>query len=253
MNQLSKWSRRKRSESAEVAYHKIVASRYFFEVYSEIYSNLLKISGSRNAVNLGSCVEIGASGSIGKFLMPELKTFDVRSGIGVDLVLNSYALPCGDSDVDAIIGKDVLHHMGDIEAHFREVERVLKPGNSAVYLEPNWNLLSRFILYFFHVEPYIKNQINWKFESVDPMHSNQALPWIVFVRDKNEFQEKFPNLLPQIHDSFMGFSYVLSGGVNGRTFLPQKLLLLIFNLELKFERHLRWVHLARFISVTKQS
>jgi hypothetical protein len=143
--------------------------------------------------------------------------------------------------------------MGDIEAHFREVERVLKPGNSAVYLEPNWNLWSRFILYFFHVEPYLKNQPNWKFESLDPMHSNQALPWIVFVRDKNDFQRKFPNLLPQIHNSFVGFSYVLSGGVNGQTFLPQKLLLLIFKLELVFGQHLRFFHLARFISITKQS
>jgi SAM-dependent methyltransferase len=253
MNQLSKWSRRKRSEGAEDAYHKIIANPYFFQVYSEIYSNLLKISGGWNKINSRTCVEIGASGSIGKFLMPELKTFDVRPGIGVDLVLNSYSLPYGDSDVDAIIGKDVLHHMGDIEAHFREVERVLKPGNSAVYLEPNWNLWSRFLLYFFHVEPYIKNQSNWKFESLDPMYSNQALPWIVFVRDSDEFLRKFPKLSPQIHNSFVGFSYVLSGGVNGHTFLPQKLLLLIFNLELKLGRHLRWLHLARFISVTKHS
>ncbi len=252
MNQDLKFARRKRNESAIDAQSKILKNQYFFSVYSKIYQRLAEITGLEFSNSL-TLIEIGASGSIGKLLFPALHTLDVRPGLGVDSVLKSFELPFANSSVDAVIGKDVLHHMDSVESHFLEIDRVLRLGQSAVYLEPNWNLWSRFILYLFHPEPFVRSQTGWNFKSTDPMYSNQALPWIIFVRDKRVFEKKFPNLVPQIHESFIGISYVLSGGVNGRVKTPQKFLVLLFKIELKLGKYLNWFHLARFVSVTKIS
>ncbi len=49
---------------------------------------------------------------------------------------NAYATEFPDASFDAVIGSSVLHHL-DIEAAFPEIYRLLKPGGSAAFTEPN--------------------------------------------------------------------------------------------------------------------
>lgn len=50
--------------------------------------------------------------------------------------------------------------------------------------------------------------------------SNQALPYIYFVRDRKLYEEKFPNLKIVDLKVHTPFRYLLSGGVSARTLVP---------------------------------
>lgn len=49
---------------------------------------------------------------------------------------NAYELSFGDSSFDSVVGSSVLHHL-EIEKAIREMYRVLKPGGSIFFTEPN--------------------------------------------------------------------------------------------------------------------
>ena len=51
-------------------------------------------------------------------------------------IQNAYALTYGDETFDSVVGSSVLHHL-EIDAALNEVERVLKPGGSIYFTEPN--------------------------------------------------------------------------------------------------------------------
>lgn len=52
------------------------------------------------------------------------------------------------------------------------------------------------------------------------LDSNQALSWIVFVRDGAGFAERYPGLRVERLRYLPWLSYLLSGGVNLRSFVP---------------------------------
>lgn len=49
---------------------------------------------------------------------------------------NAYAMEFGDDSFDSVIGSSVLHHL-DLERAVAEIRRVLKPGGTMVFTEPN--------------------------------------------------------------------------------------------------------------------
>lgn len=53
------------------------------------------------------------------------------------------------------------------------------------------------------------------------LDSNQALTWIVFDRDRKRFAREFPELTLEQRSFLPWFSYLMSGGVNLRTFFPK--------------------------------
>jgi SAM-dependent methyltransferase len=160
-------------------------------------------------------VELGSAGGITKLLYPEILTSDVRMQTGVDFELNDdFSLPFVDGSVDLIVAKDVLHHISDPQSHFLEIDRVLKLGGSVVYADPNWNTVSKLVFTFFHPEVFDDKQTGWKFNSPDPMYSNQAIPYIIFVRDIQIFNSLNPKLRAKIYSKRMnGLSFLLSGGL----------------------------------------
>jgi hypothetical protein len=59
------------------------------------------------------------------------------------------------------------------------------------------------------------------FSSTGPLSgSNQAIPWIVFVRDRCKFESLFPELSIERIRPFMPFRYLVSGGVGLRNLMP---------------------------------
>lgn len=49
---------------------------------------------------------------------------------------NAYAMTFRDATFDSVVGSSVLHHL-EIEAALKEIHRVLKPGGSIYFTEPN--------------------------------------------------------------------------------------------------------------------
>lgn len=240
-----------RQEIPEQTSEKILKDSYLCHVYKTIFdfsmSKILTIEGTHPTVTL----EIGSAGGITKFLNQSVITSDIRTCANVDFVLQNELIPFDDESIDRIIGKDVLHHIPDIEKHFLEVERCLKNGGIAVYSEPNWNVFSRFVFTFFHPEPYLTRVKEWKFTSNDPMFSNQALPFLVFKRDLVKFHELFKNLAVEIYSPSIGVAFALSGGVYSRNKIPSKLLILLSKLENRIPFWMKFFGLNRYIVIRK--
>ena len=247
-----KFRRRTRNENPEVVVSKICADLYLKKVYQDILEYQLNETNGNHAQNL-KILELGSAGGITKILRPEITTCDVRPSVGVDFVLGSdFKIPWLNSSADLVIAKDVLHHISNPIAHFDEVIRVLKTGSSMIYAEPNWNFLSRLIFKYVHPEPFDIKQKSWSFDSPDPMYSNQALPFIIFVRDHELFSSMYPSLQLRIHPHpFNGISFILSGGVMNRSFLSSSILLTINRFEKRFTFLNKMFGTLRFIQLTK--
>ena len=96
-------------------------------------------------------------------------------------------------------------------------------------VEPAINTWSKFIYSKFHHEKF-DSEGSWEFKDAGPLSSsNGALPWIVFLRDKELFLSRFPGFEIENITFHTSFLYILSGGftywnvVPGFLFGPLKL------------------------------
>ncbi len=53
------------------------------------------------------------------------------------------------------------------------------------------------------------------------LDANQALSWIVFIRDKDKFEKKYPHLKIEVIEHLPWLSYILSGGVTRKSLIPK--------------------------------
>jgi SAM-dependent methyltransferase len=151
---------------------------------------------------------------------PELIASDVVPG-NVDLVCDGRALPFRAQSVRALTLSHVFHHIPDAEAFLREAMRVLKPGGVITMIECAHTPFSKFFFGRIHPEPYRDADAQWSFPAGNTMlDSNQALSWMIFVRDRETFERLFPDLIIERRRWLPWFSYLLSGGVNLRSFVP---------------------------------
>jgi SAM-dependent methyltransferase len=251
--QVSKFKKRTRNEDPEVSRIKILNDPFLSASYEAILEAMKQLINQLGVISDKQILEIGSAGGITSEIDAKIITSDVRASYGVHLVIDgNKSLPFATNELRAIIAKDVLHHLARPEDFFKEVSRVLEPGGIAVFAEPNWNLLSRFIFYFIHPEPYMRRQKNWNFESHEPMFSNQAIPWIIFCRDKALFAEKFSSLCQEILEvPLNGLSFLASGGVYKRTKIPSPLLIKLMAIESSSNRWMKHTGLTRIMFVKK--
>ena len=80
---------------------------------------------------------------------------------------------------------------------------------------------ARFFFSSFHPEPYYDRSSESTFPAGHTMlDSDQALSWMVFVRDPRRFRKLVPQLHLERRRYLPWLSYLLSGGVNLRSFIP---------------------------------
>jgi SAM-dependent methyltransferase len=116
---------------------------------------------------------------------------------------------------------DVLHHIPDAAAFFREASRCLRPGGAIVMIEPWVSPWSRLIYTHLHHEPFEPEVERWDFPAKGPLSdANGALPWIIFERDRARFEAEFPDLKIEEIRPMMPFRYLVSGGVSMRSLMP---------------------------------
>lgn len=187
--------------------------------YDDWYARL--IADVRSVPAQGLLVELGSGGSYLKDLEPALITSDVVEGVA-ERVIDARHLPFDDASVQALVLTHVLHHIPDLEAFFKEAQRVLVPGGVITMIEVAHTPFARFFFRNFHHEPYDDSAPDWNFGQEDSMmDSNQALSWMVFVRDRQRFESSFNGLKIEEMSFTPWFTYLLSGGVTMRDLIPR--------------------------------
>lgn len=211
-------------------------------VYKDFYTALRKLAKKR-----GTLVELGSGGGFIKEFIPKIITSDVIAGPGIDLVFSAQKMPFKSRSVSTFILLNTFHHLKRPQESLREMRRCLKIGGKIVMIEPFNSFLSRFVYKSFHYEPF-DIDADWEIPGKGRItDSNNALAWIVFIRDRNKFNRLFPNLKINLLNPHTPFKYLISGGLTKPQILPSFLYPLVFKVEKKIEKINK--HLGMFITI----
>jgi SAM-dependent methyltransferase len=196
----------------------IIRSKPFLrKLYEEWYRHIATHFPSDARV-----LELGSGAGFLKEFIPQLITSELFSTPGVDRIIDAQAIAMAEASLDGIVMTDVLHHIPDCSAFFREAARVIRPGGKVVMIEP-WNTTwSRWVYQHLHHEPFEPEARDWQIPSSGPLSgANGALPWIIFQRDRTLFESRHPQWRIECILPIMPFAYLLSGGVSLRGLLPR--------------------------------
>jgi SAM-dependent methyltransferase len=197
---------------------KIIRRKPFLEkVYMDFYRQFSNAVPDAESKVL---VEIGSGGGFIKEMIGNVITSDVLDLPNVDKIFSAVDMPFEGGSVDAFFMFDVLHHMTDPRAFFKEAGRCLKDWGKIVMIEPANTCWSRFIYKNFHHEVF-DTQAQWELEEIGPVsHGNGAMPWIIFSRDRKIFESEFPSLRIVAMRNHTPLRYLLSGGLTLRQLVP---------------------------------
>ena len=187
-------------------------------LYRHYYSHYDAVRG--RATPGGPVIEIGSGGGFYREIRQGVVSLDIRPGADVDIVGSALALPFTSQSVSAVLLLNVLHHLPDPAAFFRECNRVLKPGGRVCLIEPYVSWLSRRVIKPLHHEPWDETG-TWALPESGPMTgANMALPWIIFARDRARYDAEYPTLPVDRLTRHTLVLYLLSGGVSMRALAP---------------------------------
>jgi SAM-dependent methyltransferase len=193
-------------------------------------------------------LEIGSGGGFSKTLLPGLITSEIIPVPVVDVVLDAQRLPFGADSLRGILMIDVFHHIPRVDAFLCEARRCVKPGGVVAMIEPWITPWSRFIYTCLHPEPCRPRAAAWDFPPGSPLSlSNQALPWIVFKRDRKRFESHYKHWRIAVLELHTPIAYLLSGGFSFPGLLPGKAHGVIKGLEKRLRPFNRW--LAMFATI----
>ncbi len=193
-------------------------SRFINLIYREWYT-LIKTELVNSE---GMVLEIGSGAGFMEDYIKRLIKSDVFYLPFINAVIDGKDMPFADDSLSAVVATDVLHHIPEAHRFLSETNRVLKTNGRMVLIEPWVTKWSSFIYRNLHHEPFIPDAVKWEFSSDGPLSSsNQALPWIIFNRDRHVFIKDFPTLQIEKIKPFMPFRYILSGGFSTPAIMPR--------------------------------
>ena len=167
-----------------------------------------------------SSIELGSGGGYIKEHAPRVITSDLTPGTS-DLVIDAQRLPFANESLKAIFLTHVFHHIPDVDRFLEEAARALVPGGVISMVECAHTPFARLFFSVFHPEPYDTAAVDWKFtQNHSMLDSNQALSWIVFSRDIENFRIRHPRLKFENSSLLPWLSYLVSGGVNLKSLCP---------------------------------
>jgi SAM-dependent methyltransferase len=195
----------------------IQQKRFLKKIYEEWYSTIAKSIPA----GVGPVLELGSGGGFMKELIPGLITSEYFPCRGVNYVIDAQALPFRDKSLRGIVMTNVLHHLPQPRRFFSESRRCLREEGVIVMVEPWVTPWSTFVYKNLHHEPFAPSSPTWEFTERGPLSgSNDAMPWIIFDRDRKRFESEFPELRIEQIRLIMPFRYLLSGGVSMRRLMP---------------------------------
>lgn len=209
------------------------------KIYIDFYYRFKKATSFITGKRL--LIELGSGGGFIKDIIPDVITSDVISLPNVDKVFSATKMDFANNIVDAFLMINVLHHIKDAEAFFKEADRCLKIGGIITIIEPANTVWSRFIHRNFHHELF-DTEGDWHIKKEGRLSSaNTALAWIVFYRDRAQFEKKFLSLRIRKLELHTPFRYVISGGLSMKQLLPTfmyPIIICIENILSPFNRYL---------------
>jgi len=224
------------------------------EIIRRLYSRWYAVI--RGALRPGRTLELGGgSGNLSDFL-PEAITSDIVYEPWLDAVMDAHAIPFKEESLDNIVLFDVLHHLAAPAVFFQEVERVLRAKGRAVMMEPYVSWLSFPVYRFLHAEgmewdtdPFLDQSSERK----EPFEGNQAIPTLIFQKNREKFLEKFSGLRIVQEQKMDVLLYPLSGGFHQRSFCPLALWRLLVGVEELLRPLNRYLAFRLFLVLEKSS
>ena len=186
-------------------------------IYEEWYAAIVEmLPAGRDPV-----LELGSGGGFLDEFVPGLITSELQVGPHVRVVMDGQALPLSEGSLRAIVMTDVLHHLPQSRRFLRDAARCVRYDGRVVMIEPWVSTWSSFVYSRLHHEPFRPEAGTWEFPTGGPLSAaNMALPWIIFVRDRVQFEREFPEWRVVAVKPFMPFRYLVSGGVSMRSLMP---------------------------------
>jgi SAM-dependent methyltransferase len=200
------------------AHAEIIVSKPFLrQLYEESYRVFARAA---DRAGPGVFVELGSGGGFLKNIIPEVTTSDIVPLPGVDACFRAEAMPFADGSIAGLFLLDCFHHIPQPEAALSEFVRVLRPGGIVVMVEPANTPWSRFVYTRFHHEDF-DPAADWGIMASGRLSAaNGALPWIVFIRDRQRFESRFPGLRVKRITLHTPFRRLASGGLSFRQLAP---------------------------------
>ena len=169
----------------------------------------------------GPVLELGAGGGFMRDIVSNLVISELFYCPKIDVVLDGLRLPFVAKSLRAIVLTNVLHHLTQPRLFFAEATRCVQPGGAVVMIEPWVTPWSRFVYSRLHHEPFEPESQSWELPTQGPLSgANDALPWIIFSRDRLRFEQEFPHWKIEVIEPMMPFRYLVSGGVSMRGLAP---------------------------------
>jgi SAM-dependent methyltransferase len=209
---------------ARLEWHRSVLARKRMtrEVFLECHG-LLRSLDQQYLTGRGIAIEVGAGAAPMRDTYPDVLSADVVYGRHLDCVLDAQRMGLRAGSVRVIYAQNAFHHFPEPERFFGELDRVLSPGGGAVVLDPFYGPAATFLFKrLFRSEGFDKTSPAWETPAVGPMNgANQALSYVIFVRDRERFDARFPSLRI-VHAEPVGnyLRYLASGGLNFKRLLP---------------------------------
>ena len=195
---------------------RIQKNKFLHQLYTDFYRRMVSVPHPP-----GIIVELGSGAGFLKEILPSVITSDVVEGTEIDKVFSATAMPFADKSVAAFLLYDVFHHIKDPEMALREMARTLKSGGKIVMIEPYNSVWGRFVYQHFHHESFDPSAQSWIINGEGRLSdANGAMPWIIFVRDRNLFEKKFSNLKIVEVMPHTPLAYLCSGGLSKPQLLP---------------------------------
>lgn len=204
----------------------------------------------------GLRVELGAGVAPIRDSYPDVLATDLVAGPHLDRVINAEQMDFPDQSVRVIFGQNCFHHFPHPDRFFNELNRVLPDGGGCILLEPYYGPAAAFTFKrLFSTEGYDKQYSAWDTPSTGPMNgANQALSYIVFKRDRAEFQQKYPKLKIVHHEVCNNYlPYLFSGGLNFRQLWPDKALPVLSAFQFALKPFSRLLGLHHIIVLRKEA
>jgi SAM-dependent methyltransferase len=195
-------------------------------VYAPWFEALLAEAGRGARV-----VEVGAGpGTLRPFARerrPDLRWLatDLEPVPWNDVAADAGRLPLRSGCADLVVGLDVLHHLEQPAAFFRDVARVLQPGGRLALVEPWISPLSWPIYRFLHEEECRLGVDPWRpfpGPRKASFDGDAALPWRM-LRDAREADWRQLGLDAPRVTRLNTFAYLLSLGFRPASLLPRPL------------------------------
>lgn len=187
--------------------------------YSEVYARYAAVVA--RCPKEGLVVELGSGGGFSKEIIPGIITSDTIAYDGIDRVIDATKMPFANGSVRTLVMMNVFHHIPDVAAFLKEAARVLIPGGRVFMLDQHPGWISKPLFKWVHHEGFDDRVADWKFQSSGPLSgANGALAWIVFQRDRVQFERQFPELHVFRYEPHTPLRYWLSGGLKTWSLLP---------------------------------